>query len=43
MIHDIENIVDFTAVQLQLCYDKLVMYPEVQEDIKKLIAKLKAI
>lgn len=43
MDRNIENMVDFTAVQLKLCYEKLVMYPEIQEDIKKLIDKLKSL
>lgn len=40
---NIELMVAFTEEQLRLCYEVLVNYPEVQEDIKRLMNKLKTI
>lgn len=37
---NVHLLVDFTATQLKICYDKLTLYPAVQEDIAKLIIKL---
>lgn len=39
--NDVTLMVDFTAQQLYLCYQRLALYPELQEDILKLISKLK--
>jgi len=38
--NDIHVMVDFTAITLKLCYDKLALYPEIQNDISELIKKL---
>lgn len=42
-MNELENIVDFNVGQLELLYNRLTMYPEIQEDIKNLTAKLREI
>ncbi len=38
--YNMHLMVDFTAMQLKLCYESLVMYPEIQKKIVKLISEL---
>ncbi len=39
-VDDLHLMIDFTAMQLKLCYDRLVNYPQIQEEIVELIKKL---
>lgn len=43
MENNLENIISFNISQLDILYERLTMYPEVQEDIQNLIHKLQQI